>query len=69
MPAPITDRRWLARAIIGAFIVAGAVAGIVIQRAVGCPTGGCPITSSPLFSTIYGAVIGLVVGIGFAPAR
>jgi len=46
--------------IIGA--VAGAVAGYLYWRFVGCNSGTCPITSSPLNSTIYGSVMGILAG-------
>ncbi|MEA5006833.1 MAG: DUF6132 family protein [Rikenellaceae bacterium] len=46
--------------IIGA--VAGAVAGYLYWRFVGCNSGTCPITSSPLNSTIYGSVMGILIG-------
>ena len=45
--------------LLGAVI--GAVAGFIYYKIVGCPTGACPITKSPLRSTIYGAVLGLMV--------
>jgi hypothetical protein len=44
------------RTIIG--IVIGAIGGFVYYKFVGCSTGTCPITSNPIISTIYGAVIG-----------
>jgi len=43
-------------AIIG--IVAGAVGGYLYYYFVGCSSGTCPITSRPLNSTVYGAVMG-----------
>jgi len=39
-------------------ILIGAVAGFLYYRLVGCPTGACPITSNPISSTLYGAVLG-----------
>ena len=45
--------------IIGA--VVGAVAGYLYYRFVGCSTGTCPITSSPISSTIYGIVLGVLL--------
>lgn len=43
------------------FVVVGALAGFAYHRLVGCSTGGCPITSNPYFSTLYGAVLGYLV--------
>lgn len=42
-------------------IVVGALGGYLYWRFVGCSTGTCPITSSPLNSTIYGAIMGGLV--------
>jgi hypothetical protein len=42
----------------------GALAGLAWQRIVGCRTGACPITSSPVISTIYGAVVGALIAGG-----
>ena len=42
--------------IIGLFI--GAIAGWCYWRFVGCSSGNCPITSRPLNSAVYGAVMG-----------
>jgi hypothetical protein len=44
------------------FVLGGAVAGYLYYRFVGCRTGTCPITSSPVISTIYGAMIGFLLG-------
>lgn len=43
-------------AVVG--IVAGALVGFLYWRFVGCLSGTCAITSSPVNSTIYGAVLG-----------
>lgn len=43
-------------AILGTII--GAIAGYFYWKYVGCVTGTCPITSSPLRMTIFGAIIG-----------
>lgn len=45
--------------IIGGLI--GAVAGWLYWKYVGCTSGTCPITSRPLSSTIYGAILGALI--------
>ncbi len=44
-------------------MVLGAAGGYGWYRLVGCSTGSCPITSNPFISTLYGALIGLLVSI------
>lgn len=39
-------------------VVAGAVAGYLYWHYVGCNSGSCAITSRPLNSTLYGALMG-----------
>lgn len=45
--------------IIGAAI--GGALGFVYYKFVGCSSGTCPITSKPLNSILYGAVMGLLI--------
>jgi hypothetical protein len=45
---------WLA--IIG--IMAGAIGGYLYYYFIGCSSGTCLITSKPLNSTVYGAIMG-----------
>jgi len=45
--------------IIGVAI--GGVLGFLYYKFIGCSSGTCPITSKPLNSIIYGAVMGLLV--------
>ena len=60
----LTLKKWLAKnkfSFIGAIV--GAVLGFLYWNFVGCSSGTCAITSSPINSTIYGALMGfLVVG-------
>lgn len=42
--------------IIGIFI--GALGGYLYYHFVGCSSGTCPITSKPINSTLYGAMMG-----------
>ncbi|UPT66980.1 MAG: DUF6132 family protein [Sphingobacteriales bacterium JAD_PAG50586_3] len=39
-------------------IVVGAIAGYLYYTNIGCASGTCAITSKPLNSTLYGAVMG-----------
>ncbi len=43
-------------------IILGGAAGLAYQRLVGCPTGGCPITSNPWLATTWGALLGGLLG-------
>jgi len=47
------------RIIIG--IIVGGGLGFGWYMLVGCPTGTCPLTSNPIITTIYGAVLGALV--------
>jgi hypothetical protein len=42
-------------------LVTGAVAGWSYWYFVGCSSGQCPITSKPLNSTLYGAILGMLL--------
>lgn len=43
--------------------LAGAVGGYLYFHFIGCTSGTCPITSQPVNSTLYGAMMGwLLVG-------
>jgi len=44
---------------IGAAV--GAVAGYIYWQQVGCSSGTCAITSKPLNSTLYGALMGALL--------
>jgi hypothetical protein len=44
--------------ITGIGIVLGAIAGYLYYHFVGCASGTCAITSKPLNSTLYGALMG-----------
>lgn len=39
-------------------VILGAISGYFYYDFIGCSTGTCPITSKPLNSTLYGAVMG-----------
>ncbi len=48
------------RVIIGAIVGGGL--GFAYYRFVGCSSGTCPLTSNPVISTIYGMVLGALIG-------
>ncbi len=42
-------------------VIIGAVMGYSYYYFIGCKTGTCAITGHPLNSTLYGAVMGLII--------
>jgi len=52
-------------AILGSLI--GAAAGFLYWKFVGCQSGTCAITSSPVNSAAYGAIMGVLVSDLFKP--
>ncbi|HVO29652.1 MAG TPA: DUF6132 family protein [bacterium] len=52
----------IARIAIGAAV--GGLAGLSYQHFIGCRTGTCPITSNAWISTLYGALMGVIVSWG-----
>lgn len=54
---------------MGILTIVGAIGGYLYYRLVGCVTGTCPITSNPIISTLYGAVIGFLIGTLVTPER
>lgn len=44
--------------ITGLGVIAGAIGGYLYYKYIGCISGTCPLTSKPLSSTLYGAVMG-----------
>jgi Family of unknown function (DUF6132) len=45
--------------LIGALV--GAIAGYIYWQQIGCSSGTCMITSKPLNSTLYGAIMGALL--------
>ena len=43
---------------VGTGVLVGATLGFSYYAMIGCSTGGCPITSDPVVSTLWGAMIG-----------
>ena len=51
------------RLVIGSILGAGL--GFAFYKFVGCSTGTCPLTSNPLITTLYGAVVGGLITSSF----
>ena len=49
--------------------IVGVIGGFLYYRFVGCASGACPITSNPYISTVYGGVIGLLLGYIVTPGK
>lgn len=47
--------------LIGLGAVIGAAAGYAYYYWIGCASGSCPITSRPVPSTLYGAILGALI--------
>ena len=55
-------KKWIINnKIILAGTILGAIAGYVYYRLVGCPDGTCLISSKPVNSTVYFAVMGTIL--------
>lgn len=39
----------------------GGLLGYIYYKVIGCSTGTCPITSKPLNSILYGALMGILI--------
>ena len=59
---PKKGRKTMVGVLVGAAI--GGVLGFLYYRFVGCSTGSCPLTSNPYASTLYGIVLGALIGRG-----
>ncbi len=46
---------------VGLFTFVGVVGGYAYYALVGCKTGGCAITSSPVMSVIWGGLLGYLL--------
>jgi len=57
------QRTMILRISIG--ILAGGGLGFAYYKFVGCSSGTCPLTSHPVISTIYGAVLGVLLATSF----
>ena len=65
-PKPKRWKRYLPMMIL---TVVGGLGGFLYYRLVGCASGACPITSNPYISTVYGGVIGILIGYIVTPGK
>ena len=65
-PNKVRWKRYLPMMILA---VVGAIGGFLYYRFVGCVSGACPITSNPYISTVYGGVIGTLLGYIVTPGK
>ena len=63
------QKRWKRYLPMMILAVVGAVGGFLYYRLVGCASGACPITSNPYISTVYGGVIGTLIGYIVTPGK
>lgn len=55
-------KKWMKRWLLALlFTAGGALAGLAYYTFVGCPTGTCPITSSPASTMLYTGMIGWLI--------
>ena len=59
-------KKWIRPAL---FTLGGVFAGVGYYYFVGCSTGSCPITASPVRTMVYTAVIGLLLSVIFGKDR
>ena len=52
---------------LAAGLLAGGALGFGYQRLVGCSTGACPLTATPLRGILSGSFMGLVWALGGQP--
>lgn len=65
-PKQISWKRYLPMMILA---VVGAIGGYLYYRFVGCVSGTCPLTSNPYISTVYGGVLGALIGNIVTPGK
>ena len=65
-PKPKRWKRYLPMMILA---VVGGLGCFLYYRLVGSASGACPITSNPYISTVYGGVIGILIGYIVTPGK
>ncbi len=68
-PEPKKKTNWKRYLPMMILAVVGLIGGFLYYRLVGCVSGTCPITSNPYVSTLYGGVIGTLIGYIVTPGK
>lgn len=68
-PEPNKKMNWKRYLPMMILAVVGAIGGFLYYRYVGCVSGACAITSNPYISTVYGGVIGTLIGYIVTPGK
>ena len=68
-PEPKKKTNWKRYLPMMIMAVVGLIGGFLYYRLVGCVSGTCPITSNPYVSTLYGGVIGTLIGYIVTPGK
>jgi hypothetical protein len=56
-----SQRVWLSLLWPVSGIILGALGGYIYYIKIGCQSGTCPITSNPVFSMLWGAILGFLI--------
>ena len=68
-PTPEKKKTWKRYLPMMILAAVGAIGGFLYYRFVGCANGACPITSNPYVSTVYGGVLGALIGYIVTPGK
>jgi hypothetical protein len=68
-PEPNRKKRWKRYLPMMILAVVGLIAGFLYYRFVGCASGACAITYNPYISTLYGGVLGTLIGYIVTPGK
>lgn len=68
-PEPNKKKNWKRYLPMMILAAVGLIAGFLYYRLVGCVSGACLITSNPYISTLYGGVLGALIGYIVTPGK
>ena len=68
-PEPNKKKNWKRYLPMMILAAVGLIGGFLYYRFVGCASGACLITSNPYISTLYGGVLGALIGYIVTPGK